>query len=35
MISGIIELKTLAKRISCGCKCKFDEKKNVTKINME
>ena len=27
MISGIIELKTLAKHISCGCKCKFDGKK--------
>ena len=27
MITGINESKTLAKRISCECKCKFDETK--------
>ena len=27
MISGINELEALTKQISCGCKCKFDEKK--------
>ena len=27
MITGKIELKTLAKHISCKCKCKFDERK--------
>ena len=27
MITGIIELKTLAKHISCKCKCKFDGRK--------
>ena len=27
MITGINELKTLTKHISCECKCKFDEKK--------
>ena len=27
MITGINELKTLTKHISCECKCKFDRKK--------
>ena len=27
MTTEINELKTLAKHISCGCKCKFDERK--------
>ena len=27
MITGINELKTLAKHISCKCKCKFDGRK--------
>ena len=27
MITGINELKALAKHISCECKCKFDDKK--------
>ena len=27
LITGIDELKTLAKHISCECKCKFDRKK--------
>ena len=27
MITGINELKTLTKHISCECKCKFDERK--------
>ena len=26
MITGITELKTLTKYVSCECKCKFDEK---------
>ena len=27
MITGIIELKTLTKLVSCDCKCKFDGRK--------
>ena len=32
MITGINELKTLTKHISCECKCRFDGK-NVIQIN--
>ena len=32
MITGINEGETLTKHLSCGCKCKFDEK-NVIQIN--
>ena len=28
MITGINESKTLIKRISCSCRCKFDDKKH-------
>ena len=27
MITGVNELKTLTKHISCECKCRFDRKK--------
>ena len=42
MITGISELKTLTKHISCKCKCKFDgrkcnsnQKSNNKRINFE
>ena len=35
MITGIYELKILAKHVSCECKYKFNEKKNVIQINGE